>query len=46
MMNEIVIAIQGVSALALFKIAVDLGKLLQMVQSHEKRLDKLEDRDT
>ena len=43
-MNEVLIVIQGVSGLALLKIAVDLGKLIQKIEQHDKRIEKLEDR--
>jgi hypothetical protein len=43
-MNEILVVIQGTSALALLKLCIDLGKILQRVESHEKRLDKIEEK--
>lgn len=43
-MNELLVAIQGISGMALLKIAIDLGKLLQKIEQHDKRIEKLEDR--
>lgn len=47
-MNELIVVLQGVSTLTLIKIAFDLGKSLQRMDSrldeHERRLTRLEDR--
>ena len=42
MISEISVLFQGISVIALLKIAVDLGKIIQKVDSHEKRLDNIE----
>jgi hypothetical protein len=43
--SEILIGIfQGVSSIALLKLCVDLGKVLQRIEHHEKRLDRIEER--
>ena len=40
--SDLQVVFQGVSVLAILKIAVDLGKFLKTVENHEKRLDRIE----
>lgn len=40
--SDLQVIFQGVSLMAIIKIAVDLGKFVKTVEHHEKRLDRIE----
>lgn len=39
---DLQVVFQGMSLMAIIKIAVDLGKFVKTVEHHEKRLDRIE----